>query len=83
MAMLTPLLVKERGSRLFIFARVDVNNRRGWLRPATRKSYDKGHDTSGGKDLRGNFEVSHQKSKYPSVTIPLRVTDPFLSKTTG
>jgi hypothetical protein len=42
MAMLTTSLVKERGSRLFTFARVGVNNRSRRLRHTKRQSYAKG-----------------------------------------
>jgi hypothetical protein len=41
MAMLTTFLMKERGSRLFAFVRVGVNNRNRRLRHAKRQSYAK------------------------------------------
>jgi hypothetical protein len=69
MAMLTTFLMKERGSRLFAFARVGANNRSRRLRRAARKSCDKSHERDCSNDASGYLRRSRQRIKCLSVVI--------------
>jgi hypothetical protein len=56
-AMLTSLLMKERGSGLLAVARIGVNDRSGRLGQATCKRYGNGHERRGDEDSCGDFAV--------------------------
>ena len=67
MAILTPLFMKERGSRPLIFAQKGVNERSGRLRQAMPERYGSGSETGRRKDSGENFEAFLQRGQRLSV----------------